>query len=70
METVKLTYLRARIVAGFNMDEAAGQLEVPVGKLAAYERGADEPDAVTLVRMARLYRVSVDELIGLGRTLH
>ena len=67
METVKLTYLRARIGTGLSIEEAATQLGVPVKELAAYEQGIAEPDALALVRMAHLYNISIDELIGIGR---
>ena len=44
--------------------EAAEILGLSVSSYCRYERGEREPDAAVLWRMADLYEVSVDYLIG------
>ena len=57
-------YCRAWQRAGLELDEAARQLGVSAADLEAFELGEREPDAVVPRRMALLYRVSADELLG------
>ena len=46
--------------------EAAEILGLSISSYCRYERGEREPDAAVLWRMADLYEVSVDYLVGLS----
>lgn len=48
--------------------EAAELLELSISSYCRYERGEREPDAPVLWRMADLYGVSIDYLVGRSDT--
>lgn len=56
---------RSRAAAGLTVAGAAERLGVTPARLAAWERGDGEPGYWDLGRMARLYGVSGDALIGI-----
>lgn len=49
---------------GMTQEELAERLNVSVGVVSKWERGASEPEILNLVEIAEIYRVSVDALIG------
>lgn len=51
---------------GWTQREVAERLGIPTNSYSGYERGAREPDFAMVVRIARLYQVSVDYLLGLS----
>ena len=51
---------------GYSQEELAEALGVSRQAISNWERGATSPDTNNLVALARLYKVSVDELLGLG----
>lgn len=50
---------------GYSQEELAEALGVSRQAISNWERGATSPDTNNLVALARLYKVSVDELLGL-----
>ena len=59
----KLLAIRSGL--GMSQTEMANALDLKVAytAISAYERGTREPDLITLLRYARLARVTVDTLI-------
>ena len=57
--------LAIRVNLGLSQTEMARRLELKKAYtvISAYERGTREPDLITLLRYARLARVTVDVLI-------
>ena len=64
MEREENAYGIARRGRGLVVAEAAAALGVRARELERYETGRDHPNAVVVRRMARLYGVSADYLIG------
>jgi len=54
----------ARDMAGYKQIEAAEKLGISNGTLSGYERDYRDPDTGMLHKMANLYGVSVDWLLG------
>ncbi|GGK00740.1 HTH-type transcriptional regulator ImmR [Lentibacillus kapialis] len=54
----------ARVKAGYKQVDACKKLGISNGTLSGYERNYRDPDTQTLNKMATLYEVSVDWLIG------
>lgn len=54
----------SRESAGLSQIDAAKKLEISNGTLSGYERDYRDPDTRTLEKMADLYEVSVDYLLG------
>ncbi|WP_051272273.1 helix-turn-helix domain-containing protein [Shimazuella kribbensis] len=54
----------ARVAANFKQKEAAEKIEISNGSLSLYEKGRRDPDPQTLSKLADLYNVSVDWLLG------
>lgn len=62
-----LTRLRqARVAAGLSVPEAAAKARVSVDTLKNWEHRGKEPGSLMLARMADVYGVSVDWLVGLS----
>lgn len=55
---------RARELAGLNQPEAATALGLKKQTISSWEKGRNLPDPITLRRLARLYRTTVDGLLG------
>ncbi len=49
---------------GYTQEEVAEQLHVVRQTLSKWEKGVSVPDADLLIRLANIYDVSVDELLG------
>lgn len=60
------TYRRARVASGVSAARAAAEFGVSTNTLYAYERGAARPNALVVRKMALLYRVSADVLLGIA----
>lgn len=54
----------ARKRSGITQREAANETHIALGTIRRWEQGVNEPDLDSLVRMADLYDVTVDELLG------
>jgi len=50
---------------GKTQTEVAEALDVDQSLISAYERGAVRPNAASLIALARLFRASADEILGL-----
>ncbi|HIW74783.1 MAG TPA: helix-turn-helix domain-containing protein [Firmicutes bacterium] len=50
---------------GFTQNQVAEWLEVTAAAVSSYERDANQPSLVVLKRLAGLYHVSADYLLGL-----
>lgn len=61
---MKNSYRQARENSGLKAQIAATKLGISVSTLSNWERGETSPNAVYVVRMAKLYGVSADELIA------
>jgi len=64
MKTLAKRLREARKKSGYNQIDAAKKLGISNGTLSGYERNYRDPDTDTLKRMADLYDVSVDWLLG------
>lgn len=62
----KQSYRKAREAAGIRPERAATELGVSISTLFNWERGDTSPDADKLRCMAKLYKVSADELLCMG----
>ncbi len=51
---------------GLSQEELAEKLGVSRQAVSKWERGESSPDTDNLIALAKLYRVSLDELLGLG----
>ena len=58
-----MTYREARERAGLTLTEAAAKLEVTKAAVSIWENGKGNPQVETLKKVARLYGVTVDELL-------
>ncbi len=58
----QISQLRARM--GISMKEAAARLEMPYTTYVNYEKGTREPNSETLIKLARFFGTSIDELLG------
>lgn len=64
--TIAVAIAGARVKARLTQRQAAKELEISQGYLAGIEVGRNDPDAwQLLIKMAELYKVSVDQLLGL-----
>ena len=57
---------KARLLAGLSQEELAEKLGVSAKTISAYETGRAIPPSPTLIRIAEITSVSVDELAGNG----
>lgn len=57
---------KARKQAGYTQRQASELLGTPLSTLRRWEQGVNEPDAASIVRMADLYGVSTDYILGSG----
>ncbi len=57
---------KARLAAGLSQEELAEKLGVSAKTISAYETGRAIPPSPTLIRIAEITNVSVDELAGNG----
>ena len=55
---------KARKKKGYTQAYVAGQLDIEIGTLSGYERGYRRPSAELLAKLAELYNVPVDFLLG------
>lgn len=55
---------RRRIAAGLTQGELAAALQVKQAAVSLWETGRNEPDLKTLVKLATLYKCSLDDLAG------
>lgn len=53
-----------RILKGLTRKEVAENLNITVNSIEKYENGKAEPSIANLIKLARLFNVSVDTLIG------
>lgn len=58
----KIRFLRLR--SGMKQEELAEKIMVSQSSLSGYENGKFEPDSKTLLKMADIFHVSVDYLLG------
>jgi len=56
----------ARLAAGLSREEAAAQVGRSYPSIAAYESGLATPRAVILVRLAAVYRCTVEDFCATG----
>src|SRR5690625_2370743 len=64
MKTIAKRLREAIKKSGYNQIDAAKKLGISNGTLSGYERNYRDPDTDVLKRMADLYGVSVDWLLG------
>lgn len=56
--------MEQRTLAGYTQEEIASLLGISRSTYAAYETGRNEPDITTLIKLATLYKISLDYLVG------
>lgn len=54
----------ARKKSGLTQAQAAQASGIPLGTLRRWEQGVNQPDIDSMILLANLYGVSVDELLG------
>lgn len=47
-----------------NQEELAGKLNVKRQTISSYECGKSTPDIYTLIRISKIFQVTLDELVG------
>ena len=62
---MKITIKAARVNAGLTQDEVAAQINKSKNTILSYEKGRSIPDIETGKALAKLYGVSIDDLIFL-----
>lgn len=62
---MKITLRAARVNVGLTQEEVAKILKKSKNTIVSYEKGKSVPDIETGKALARLYKVSVDDLIFL-----
>jgi DNA-binding XRE family transcriptional regulator len=62
---MKLTLKAARVNANLTQDEVAEKVKKSKNTIVSYEKGRSKPDIETGKALAKLYGVSVDDLIFL-----
>ena len=60
----------ARLNASLNQEQAAKKLGIHVTTLNKYENDHREPSAEVVRKMAIIYSINVDELLGMNSTFH
>ena len=53
--------------AGYSQDELANKIGVSRQAISKWERGESSPDTDNLIALAKLYNVSLDELVGIEK---
>ena len=56
--------MEQRTSEGYTQEEIASLLGISRSTYAAYETGRNEPDITTLIKLATLYKTSLDYLVG------
>ena len=59
---------RYRKEMGLTQEELAEAMEVTIGAVSKWENGNNVPDITTLMELANLYNISMDELIGYDKS--
>lgn len=62
---MKITLRAARVNVGLTQDEVAREVKKSKNTIVSYEKGRSTPDIETGKALARLYGVSVDDIIFL-----
>ena len=57
--------VKKRKEAGFTQAEVAEKLNVSFQAVSKWESGTSEPSTANLLALAKLYGISLDELVGL-----
>lgn len=65
-ESYTATFLgNARRKAGLTQKEASEKTGIPLGTIRRWEQGQNDPDMGSLIQLAELYGVSLDEILGM-----
>lgn len=64
---MKITIKAARVNAGFTQEKVASLLNKSKNTIVSYEKGRSIPDIETGKALAKLYGVSIDDLIFLPK---
>lgn len=62
---MKISLRAARVNAGLTQDEVAKEVKKSKNTIVSYEKGRSIPDIETGKALAKLYRMSVDDIIFL-----
>jgi Predicted transcriptional regulators len=57
-----------RLEKGLSQVQAADRIHISKSRLSSYELDVNEPNLETIIKLADLYDVSIDTLVGLDRT--
>ena len=58
-----------RVLRGMSRTQAAKEVGVTPETIGRWERGESEPTRPYLIAMAKAYRVSIDQLVGLASVM-
>ena len=64
---MNLNLLKYRKMSKISQQELARLLKIPQTTYSSYETNKVEPDLQTLVNLAKIFNVSVDELLGVDK---
>ena len=65
-ESYTATFLgNARRKSGLTQKEASEKTGIPLGTIRRWEQGQNDPDMGSLIQLAELYSVSLDEILGM-----
>lgn len=64
---MKLNLLKYRKMSNISQQELARLLKIPQTTYSSYETNKVEPDNQTLIDLAKIFNVSVDELLGVEK---
>ena len=59
--------IKLRKEKGLSQEELADKLSVSRQAISKWERGESLPDTDNLIRLAKLYGVSIDEIVGINQ---
>ncbi|MDD3139397.1 MAG: helix-turn-helix transcriptional regulator [Lachnospiraceae bacterium] len=57
-----------RLEKGLSQVQAADRIHISKSRLSSYELDVNEPNLETIIKLADLYDVSIDTLVGFDRT--
>lgn len=69
METLRVNIIDERKLKGITQQEMAALLKMALSTYASWEQGKSEPSAEMIVKLADIFQVSTDYLLGHSETI-
>lgn len=67
MKAIGETLKKLRLEKGLSQVQAADRLHISKSRMSSYELDINEPNLETLIKLAELYGVTVDSLLGVDK---